>query len=661
MFLGALLLTLTIARPAVLTQLDAFAYDLLLRTHHGDAAPSRAVIVDIDEKSLQELGQWPWPRYQMAHLLDTIRLGGAKVVAMDSVFAEPDRLSLIRLKERFSRDMNISIGLDGIAPRYLDNDAILGEALGHDEIVAGIWFTFDNPHQKNLSLLPLPRVVFTRTPDAPQTTPIPVAAGVLPPTPALLSKVRSAGFVNVLPDPDGKIRRTPLLIAYGDRIYPSLSLAAVMHAMVTHQVVGRISAAGIEEVQVGDIVIPTDRHGNLLLPFSTSTERRFESFSAADLLRGRVPSGRLRDKVVFIGSSATAQSDVHPTPLTRQMPGIYIHAVAADAILQSEFLTTPSLAPVLQAVLVLLFCAAMTFLLSRYPLAACTAVSVCGTVVLCLGAWGLLARGIFLSPVAPLCALGGSFTILGVIRFRGEEKAAIRSEKELSVAQDCAIVGLVSVAETRDPETGNHLLRTQHYVKVLAEQLARNPKFRDELTDDKIRILFKSAPLHDIGKVGVRDSILLKKGSFTEEEYVTMREHTVIGRETLERADRISGVEAKNSFFLCAEEIALAHHERWDGTGYPHGLRGEEIPLSARLMALADVYDALRCKRHYKEKIGHDEVVRDIKAASGTQFDPDVVQAFLAVERRFLQISEAYEDEGGQEGVASTKTLGAPP
>ena len=644
--LGIALLAFTLYRPAILVQLDAFVYDTLLRTVQRTPPHSRAVIVDIDEKSLNELGQWPWPRYQIAHLLDVIRLAGAKTVAMDSVFAEPDRLSLLRLKERFRNDLNITIGLDGIPEEDLDNDAIMGKSLDHAEIVSGIWFNFDEPSQSDLSRLPLPRVAFTRTSDAPQTIPIPVAMGVLPPTSSLLSKVRTIGFVNVLPDIDGKIRKTPLLIEYGKRIYPSLALAAVMHTIGTSQVIARFSAAGIDEVRVGGIRIPTDHNGNMLLPFGRDPGNQFERFSAADLLRGRVEVDRLRDRVVFVGSSATAQSDVHPTALARQMPGIQIHAVAADAILRSTFLSTPSWVPAVQFALVLFICVAMTYFLSRFPLSVCALVSICGATALCLGAcWLFVMHGLFLSPLSALFSIWGNFTILGSIRFRGEEKASLQQEKELSVAQDCAIVGLVSVAETRDSETGKHIIRTQQYVRVLAEHLAKHPKFRDALTDDTIRILCKSAPLHDIGKVGLQDSILLKKGPLTEEERVTMRRHTLIGRQALERADRVSGVDSKNSFFLCAEEIALGHHERWDGTGYPQGLRGEQIPLSARIMALADVYDALRSKRYYKESLSHEEVVKEIRAGSGSQFDPDVIQAFLEREQVFLEISETYGED----------------
>lgn len=650
------LLALTLSRPTPLVLLDALGYDLLLRGLQRNPPPSGTVIVDIDEKSLGELGQWPWPRYHVARLLDVIRAADVKAVGVDLVFPEPDRLSLANLRERFRRDLGVTIALDGVPAQHLDNDAVLAQALSHREIVNGIWFDFDAARTAPLPPVPLPQVLFTRTADAPQVIPLPRAPGALPPTPVLLSKVRSIGFLNSLPDSDGKIRRAPMLIEHAGRIYPSLALAAVMRALGETRVIGSVSAAGVEELRVGDIRIPTDRFGNMLLPFSENSRDRFERFSAADVIRGRVPAERLRGRLVFVGSSATAQNDVHPTPLDRQFPGIMVHGVAADTILGRDFLQTPSWTPGAQFLLVLISCLLTALMLSRFPLAVGALVCAAALAGLCLGsAWLFTRHGIFLSPVSPLLSLSTSFMLLGVIRFRGEEKAAIQRTRDLSAAQDCAIVGLVSVAETRDRETGNHVIRTQGYVRVLAEHLAKRPGFRKVLTRDTIETICKSAPLHDIGKVGVPDRILLKPGRLTEEEYAIMRQHTLIGRQALERAVRISGLDPGNSFLRYAEEIASGHHEHWDGKGYPKGLKGTEIPLSARLMAVADVYDAIRSRRHYKEALPHEAAVGDIRAGSGTQFDPDLVQAFLEIEHLFREISELYADDMPQWGEPGSR------
>ncbi|MEW6266120.1 MAG: two-component system response regulator [Thermodesulfobacteriota bacterium] len=216
--------------------------------------------------------------------------------------------------------------------------------------------------------------------------------------------------------------------------------------------------------------------------------------------------------------------------------------------------------------------------------------------------------------------------------------------KELAMTQEVTIESMASLAETRDPETGGHIRRTQNYVKALAVQLQLKPRYRNSLDEATIDILYKSAPLHDIGKVGVPDHILLKPGKLTDEEFAQMKKHTVYGRDAILTAERRLG---NNSFLHFAREIAYTHHEKWNGTGYPEGLNGDEIPLSGRLMALADVYDALISKRTYKAPFSHEKATAIIVEGKGTHFDPDVVDAFLEVEGRFQQIALEFADREG--------------
>lgn len=192
-------------------------------------------------------------------------------------------------------------------------------------------------------------------------------------------------------------------------------------------------------------------------------------------------------------------------------------------------------------------------------------------------------------------------------------------------------------------ETGNHLLRTQHYVKVLAQRLATTDKYRDVLSPTVIDTYFKAAPLHDIGKVGIPDNILLKPGKLTPDEFTTMRNHALLGKLALEKAEKLSG--ACTALINAAKEIVIGHHEKWDGSGYPIGLRGEAIPLSARLMALADVYDALICRRVYKEPMSHEEAKAIILQGRGSHFDPMVIDAFLLEEQNFIDIAQKFADE----------------
>lgn len=225
------------------------------------------------------------------------------------------------------------------------------------------------------------------------------------------------------------------------------------------------------------------------------------------------------------------------------------------------------------------------------------------------------------------------------------EEEVEKRTREISTIQDVTILAMGSLAEMRDNETGNHIRRTQHYVKALAERLAEKGLFSDILVPHNINLFFKSAPLHDIGKIGIPDKILLKAGGLTAEEFEIMKEHTTIGRDALMSAESLLDVEC--SFLRFAREIAYSHHEWYNGKGYPQGLSGEEIPLSARLMAIADVYDAARCKRVYKPSKAHSIAVEEMISERGTHFDPVILDTFLEIEMKFEEISQKFADGKG--------------
>lgn len=208
--------------------------------------------------------------------------------------------------------------------------------------------------------------------------------------------------------------------------------------------------------------------------------------------------------------------------------------------------------------------------------------------------------------------------------------------------QDATILAMATLAESRDANTGNHLRRTQLLFNALAREMRFHARFRAELTDASIALMSKAAPLHDIGKVGVPDAILMKPGRLTPDEFNVMKLHTVHGR------DAIAGVEKSlgttTPFLRYAREITYSHQEKWDGSGYPEGLAGEQIPLAARLMAVADVYDALISKRVYKPAFTHETAVELIRQGRGEHFDPDIVDAMLVIEEQFRAIATEFPD-----------------
>jgi len=252
-----------------------------------------------------------------------------------------------------------------------------------------------------------------------------------------------------------------------------------------------------------------------------------------------------------------------------------------------------------------------------------------------------------ISPPIVMARVKTHLTLKAAADFLRDKNAFLETEvskrtHEVQVVQDVTIMAMASLAETRDNETGNHIRRTQNYVRALARKLMPHPRFSAFLTAETIEMLYKSAPLHDIGKVGIPDAILLKPGKLTPEEFDIMKTHTTLGKDAILAAEKL--IDAPSSFLQTAREIAHYHQEKWDGTGYPEKLAGETIPVSARLMALADVYDALISRRVYKPPFPREKAVAIIKEGRDKHFDPDMVDAFLEIEEEFHAIASRFAD-----------------
>jgi putative two-component system response regulator len=258
-------------------------------------------------------------------------------------------------------------------------------------------------------------------------------------------------------------------------------------------------------------------------------------------------------------------------------------------------------------------------------------------------------------PLKPAIVLARVHTHLELKRARDRlqrDNASLEAEiarrmRENQVIQDVTIRALARLAETRDNETGNHILRTQEYVETLARRACLHPRFAMALDEHAIALIAKSAPLHDIGKVGIPDQVLLKPGKLTPAEWEVMKTHARLGAEAIARA--VEDTHQPVEFLAYARQIALHHHERWDGSGYPDALAGDAIPLAARLMALADVFDALISRRVYKEPMTPAEAMAIMTEQRGRHFDPDLLDIFLAGIDDFCAIARRYPDEAAQE------------
>jgi len=624
-------------RIGPIARLDHAVLDALMVATAANEPASDTVVVDIDDVSLSAVGQWPWPRYRLAALIERIAAERPAAIALDILLPEADRTSLADLRRTYKRDFGIDLAFTGVPDGLLDNDGYLGQQMALAGVVGARYFYFD--HATREAHVPRPGVGFHGAVDR---LDLDQAPGVLENVEAIASQTRTNGFVNMQVDGDNVLRRLPLLIEYRGVVHPSLGLAATMRALGLRSVrvvAGRDGAALV----LGRHTIPVDRRGRALLRFD-GPPSRYRSVPAVDVLAGRHAPQDLRGKIVFVGSSAAGLNDLHATALSRAFSGAKIQSVLAQNILDGRVLRTPEWGGGAALLLGLLLALGQgsLFVAGRSLLALGAASSGALVALVALACGGFAAMGWFVPIAAPLVVVLAVLAMGFVTRYCLHQRHAQRWRQQLENARQVAIESMSAVAETRDPETGAHIKRTQHYVRAIARQLRSTGHYADTLTDQYIHLLFLSAPLHDIGKVGVPDHILLKPGPLTAEEWVVMRKHAEFGRQIILSTSR--HIDGEN-FLTVASEIAGTHHEAWNGSGYPAGLEGEAIPLPGRIMAVADVYDALINRRCYKDAFPHARAMDMMRELRGTTFDPVVLDAFFAIESQIKRIAGEFCDK----------------
>jgi adenylate cyclase len=608
---------LSLTRPGFLRSGEAGAYDVLLRAAETRAPAGRIAIVDIDDRSLTTIGQWPWRRDVVGQLIDRLRNLGAATVALDIIFAEPDRY-------------------EGAA---VTPDEMLAETLRAGRVVLGYAVTFDDTSHRSsdCSRHPLGLAVVRQDGDATEN-PFFRAAGAICNLPVLSQAADGAGFLNAAPDPDGLLRRAPVLVELDGRIYPGLALAAVSAVTGRSPVALRVANVNTSFLVFGDRSVPLDGKSNLLLRFR-GPKRTFPYVSAVDVLRGQVGADAFKDKIVFVGTTALGTREVVSTPLDTLFAGVEVQATVADNLLQEDFVSRPEYGVAIETQLVIGLGLVAALLVRRFGLAWGAACAVaCLSAAWGGAAWLMSNTGLFLSPLFPTVGLTGALAALTVARFTIERRRADQAGEEKETSQKLMVQALLSLTEVRDAETGRHSRRTQQYARVLADELARHPQFRAYLTPERIDLLSSLAPLHDIGKVGVPDRLLNKPGQLTADELIEMRKHPVYGRDVILHAQQEVGVH-DHVILEMAKDIVYTHHEKWDGTGYPEGLRGTDIPIPGRVMSVVDVYDASTTRTLYRSSLTHDEAVALIVRGRGTHFDPDVVDAFVKVSPVMQRVS----------------------
>lgn len=635
---------LFVYRPAFVTFLDQKLYDVMHLSLRDRGTP-QPVIVNIDDKTLEAFGQWPWSRDLLARLCTIILQGSPRAVGMDILLSEPDRTSIYLALKTLEKRSGISVTPLPSADTVLDNDLILAQILKQGPFILANKFLGKKTMGQPSGLLPLDTSLVSPVPESDLHQRFSPWKGMLTALPLFMQATKGSGFVNALVDNDGVIRRTPFITGYRGKFYPSLSLATLMSAMDVDKISLEAGPAGLISVSIKNLTIPVSPQGNLLLHFRKKTSA-FTTLSAGDLLLGKTDPAIMKNRIVFMGASASGLGDHHTTPLEQYFFGVGIHATAMDNILNRNLLYRPPWAMGMEWFMILLTGLSCSFMLIHLKPWPCTL----SLAAITTGLWFmellfLRKMQVFISMTYPLITLFVTFSLLTVIRFRIEEKKMLRRTRDMVAAQNLTLIGITALAATRDKETSIHIRRTAIFVKILALRLRLSPEFSSLLDDHTIELMFKSAPMHDIGKVGVPDAVLLKPGKLTESEFKEIQKHTEHGWLAIEEAEKVSGIDGDTSFLKVSKEIIRCHHEKWDGSGYNQGLKGEEIPLSARIMAVADVYDALTSKRVYKASFDHTRARDIIVEGRGSHFDPRVVDAFLEELEQFKEIAIQMADE----------------
>jgi adenylate cyclase len=631
--------TLSLYRPAQLSALERAAYDTQLRTTTAVEPSGRVIIVDVDERSLSTIGQWPWRRDLIGTLVSELRKHGAAIVALDIIFAETDRF-------------------EGVA---VPPDVALAHSLREGRVVLGYGMTFVPPETPRDCLQHPIGLVVLGAEDSPNEAPLFQAAGAICSLPLLADAAGASGFLNAAPDADGLLRRAPVLMELEGRVYPSLALAAVAANTGAEQMALRVqnvnasslllsTSAARQSAEGGqppetNRAVPLDGKGNLLIRYR-GKKHTFPYVSAADVLTGNVLENALRDKLVIVGTTALGTREVVSTPLDTQFTGVEVQATIADNLLQQDFLRRPEHAVMIETLMTLACGLAVTLLIAwAGHIWGALSVVLGMACIWGAGVWLLTTTGAFVSPLFPTMSLAGSLAGGVVGRLTAERRRAERAGREREDSRRLMVQTLLSLTEIKDAETGRHSRRTRAYTSVLLGELANHPGFRDYLTPERVELIVSLAPLHDIGKVGVPDRVLNKPGGLTPEELAEMRKHPIHGRDVIIKAEREAGVKDDLTLAI-AKDIVYTHHERWDGGGYPEGLRGQAIPIPGRVMAVVDVYDAVLTRKLYAPTLSNEEAIALIAKGRGTHFDPDVVDAFLRVVPLLEQVSRSEELNG---------------
>jgi adenylate cyclase len=415
-----------IFKPVYLNILEYKLYDAVFQKIYSKESSDAVTIVDIDEYSLENFGQWPWPRYRVALLLQKIHMAGAIAVGVDILFAEPDGTSPLVLQQALKKDLHLDVSFSGLPQGLMDNDQLLANIVQQGSFVLGYSFVFDmKPSEKEKRFPPDLKAVEIRSPGAgPASGYLFQAQSLIPPLPVLLQQDTPAGFMNTVTDPDGVLRRIPLLIALDQAMYPQLALATLLTAFrdqIPDPII-RTTRGGIESIKIGNTVVPLQSNGAMLINYR-GPSRTFPYISAGKILEDKINSSELKGKIVFLGTSASGLKDIRISPLDQVFPGVEVHATIVDNILANDILFRPDWIPGLELSCILFWGLATTLLIGWAGAAFTLPITVLlGLSVWYGSVWALGHKNIWISHFFPMLVLIFNFSILNMQKFWISEK-----------------------------------------------------------------------------------------------------------------------------------------------------------------------------------------------------------------------------------------------
>ncbi len=580
---------------------------------------SSVVIVDIDEKSLKYLGQWPWSRLILAKLIKNIKEAKPANIGLDIIFPEKDKTSLRQIKEFFKNYFAKNLKISGVDKYLFDNDKIFANELSNAKVTLSVYLT-NNKNKK--CFLPKKNMSYFGTNSSTYQS-----SYMLCNYKILQKSASNIGFINIEKDKDGILRRSPVFIKYGKYLIPSFALANLMN-------IDKINIKN-NKISILNHTFKTGQNSDILLNFQN--KNMYNTISAVNVLSGKFNKNLFLGKFVLIGTTAIGLHDHYTISNGENIPGVLIQASIINNILNNSVRYQPKIIKLINIFMSFIFSWILLFLIYKKEyMKVFLSFFFVSSFYIILGIYFLkhniyISVGYFLVPYSIFYIL---FSTVFLIFYYMERKSFLEN---LTNAHSETIDSMSLVAETRDAETGAHIIRTKEYMKCLADYLYKKGFCKKDIDKNYIELIYRATPLHDIGKVGIPDYILKKSTKLTNEEYEIMKQHSEIGKKIIENAMKNNN---KNLFLQIAYNIAYYHHEKWDGSGYPCGLKKEEIPLEARMMALVDVYDALISKRCYKPSFTYKDSEDIIIQGSGAHFDPMLVEAFLNIKDNFRQIAK---------------------